>query len=185
MIIVVHRSSSARGDGTVVERHLTDAVPLVTDEIGDNLASPEGTTVSQGVLTFSDKLIAGLDAADVMVIGRPLDDFDPPATLKPRADLIARGGRTFEYGEHGPAGTLCDHPAHIVAASGGAPIVSPVAFGTTWMTAFLGWLGIRDVTTAAASSIMSDPEGIMAHAHAQGQELVAGGSAKRPSLQET
>ena len=63
--------------------------------------------------------------------------------------------------------------------------MSPVALGTTWMTAFLGWLGIRDVTTAAASSIMSDPEGIMAHAHAEGQELVAGGSAQRPSLQDT
>ena len=125
MTTVLHLSSSARGDesatrslgdalaaglagddGTVVERHLTDAVPLLTDEIGNNLASPEGTTDSQGVLTFSDQLIAELEAADVLVIGCPLYNFGPPAALKAWADLIARGGRTFEYGENGPAGTV-------------------------------------------------------------------------------
>ena len=193
MPTVLHLSSSARGDesatrslgdalaaglagdsGTVVERHLTDAVPLLTDEIGNNLASPEGTPDSQGVLAFSDQLISELDAADVLVIGCPLYNFGPPAALKAWADLIARGGRTFEYGENGPAGVLRDRPTYIVAASGGAPIGSPVDFGTTWLTAFLGWLGIRDVTTVAASSIMSDPEGIMAAAHAEVQQLIAG-----------
>ncbi|MEO0492806.1 MAG: hypothetical protein AAF081_05260 [Actinomycetota bacterium] len=62
----------------------------------------------------------------------------------------------------------------LVAASGGAPIGSPMDYGTTWLTVFLGWLGITSVQTIAASSIMSDPEGIMAAAHAQVQELVAG-----------
>lgn len=193
MTTVLHLSSSARGndsatrslgnalaeglagdDGTVVERHLTDAVPLLTDEIGNNLASPEGTTDSQGVLAFSDQLIAELDAADVLVIGCPLYNFGPPAALKAWADLIARGGRTFDYTEQGPTGTLRDRPAYIVAASGGAPIGSPADFGTTWLTAFLGWLGITSVEVVAASSIMSDPEGVMGAAHAQVQELIAG-----------
>ncbi|MEM9201811.1 MAG: NAD(P)H-dependent oxidoreductase [Actinomycetota bacterium] len=193
MTTVLHLSSSARGEdsatrslgdalatglagdaGTIVERHLTDAVPLLTDEIGNNLASPEGTADSQGVLTFSDQLIAELDAADVLVIGCPLYNFGPPAALKAWADLVARGGRTFEYGESGPAGTLRDRPAYIVAASGGAPIGSPMDFATPWLTTFLGFLGITSVQTIAASSIMSDPEAIIAAAHAEVQQLVAG-----------
>ena len=93
--------------------------------------------------------------------------------MKAWADLIARGGRTFEYGEQGPAGTLRDRPVYIIGASGGAPIGSPMDFGTTWLATFLGWLGLRNITTVSASSIMSDPEGVMAAAHAEVQQLIS------------
>ena len=193
MTTVLHLSSSARGDesatrslgnalaaglagdgATLVERHLTDAVPLLTDEVGNLLASPEGTSDSKGVLAMSDELIAELEAADVLVIGCPLYNFGPPAALKAWADLIARGGRTFAETPEGPKGTVADRPTYIVAASGGAPIGSPVDHGTTWLTTFLGWLGITSVETVAASQIMMDPEGVMTAAHARVQELLAG-----------
>lgn len=194
MTTVLHISSSARGDesatrslgntlaaglagddGIVVERHLTDGVPLLTDEIGNNLASPAGTTDSQGVLAVSEQLIAELKNADVVVIGCPMYNFGPPAALKAWADLVARAGHTFEYGETGPAGTVADRPTYVVTASGGAPVGSAFDFAANWLTVFLGFLGITSVTTVAASEIMSDPEGVMGAAHAQVQELIAAG----------
>lgn len=194
MTTVLHISSSARGDesatrtlgnalaaglagddGTIIERHLTDGVPLLTDEIGNILASPAGTTDSQGVLAISEQLIAELNAADAVVIGCPMYNFGPPASLKAWADLVARAGHTFEYGETGPAGTVADRPTYIVTASGGAPVGSPFDFAANWLQVFLGFLGISSVQTVAASEIMSDPEGVMAGAFAQVQELVAAG----------
>ena len=194
MTTVLHISSSARGaesatrslgnelaaglagdDGTIIERHLTDGVPLLTDEIGNHLASPAGTTDSQGVLTISEQLIAELKAADVVVIGCPMYNFGPPAALKAWADLVARAGHTFEYGESGPSGIVGDRPTYIVAASGGAPVGSPVDYATTWLATFLGFLGITSVETVAASGIMSDPEAIMGAAHAHVRELIAAG----------
>ena len=111
--------------------------------------------------------------ADVVVIGCPMYNFGPPAALKAWADLVARAGHTFEYGEQGPAGTVGDRPTYIVTASGGAPVGGPVDFASNWLTVFLGFLGITSVTTVAASAIMSDPDGVMGAAHAQVQELIA------------
>ncbi len=194
MTTVLHISSSARGaesatrslgdalalglagdDGVVIERDLTAAVPLLTVEACNGLASPKGTKESTGVLEVSDRLITELNAAEVLVIGCPLYNFGPPAALKAWADLIARNGITFGDTESGGlVGLLEDRPAYIVSASGGAPIGSDFDLATTWLRAFLGFLGIRSVELVGASGIMMNPEGVMAAAHQRVAELIAG-----------
>lgn len=49
------------------------------------------------VLTESDALVAELKAADVIVIGAPMYNFGPPATLKAWIDNIVRVGLTFGF----------------------------------------------------------------------------------------
>lgn len=193
MTSVLHISSSARGaesatralgdplaaglagdDGVVIERDLTAAVPLLTAEVGNNLAAPVGTVDTAGVLAVSDALIAELLATDALVIGCPLYNFGPPAALKAWADLIAREGHTFRQGETGLVGMLEDRPTYIVAASGGVPLDSEFDLATPWLRTFLGFLGITSVTVVGAAGLMIDPEGVMAAAREQIADLVSG-----------
>ena len=95
------------------------------------------------------------------MIGVPIYNFGPPAALKAWADLVARAGTTFRYTESGPEGLVADKPAYVIVASGGVPVGSPMDYSSTWLTTFLGFLGIGDVTMLAAGQLNVDPEGAL------------------------
>lgn len=125
------------------------------------LAAADRSPASAATLAFADDLIAELQAADVVVIGAPIYNFGVPAALKAWGDLVARAGTTFTYTEQGPVGLLHDRPTYIVAAAGGTPIGSDLDHGTTWLSFFLGFLGIRDVQVVAAEGLAVDaPAGL-------------------------
>jgi len=71
------------------------------------------------VISLSDTLIAELEAADEYVFGVPMHNFSIPSTVKLWIDQIVRAGRTFSYGESGPAGLLKNKKATFLIASGG------------------------------------------------------------------
>src|SRR5688572_2390543 len=84
---------AANPGARVIKRDLaTDPVPHLTDErFGAFLAKPgERTREQRAVVDYSDRLIAELKAADVIVIGLPLYNFGVPSTLKAYFDHIAR-----------------------------------------------------------------------------------------------
>ncbi|NQX94202.1 MAG: NAD(P)H-dependent oxidoreductase [Erythrobacter sp.] len=103
---------------------------------------------------IADKLIEELQAADTIVFSTPIYNFGVPAVLKAWADLVARAGTTFKYTENGPVGLLEGKKAYIAAASGGTPIGADFDFMSSWLTFFLGFLGIKDVEVIAADGIM-------------------------------
>ncbi len=156
----------ASDDDQIVVRDLEFGVPLLTADVTADMAalpadrSPESATA----LAFADQLIAELQAADVLVIGAPIYNFGVPAALKAWADLVARAGITFGYTEQGPVGLLADRPTYVVAAAGGTPIGSELDHGTTWLTFFLGFLGIRNVQVVAADGLAMDAEAGLARA---------------------
>ena len=76
------------------------------------------------------------------VIGLPIYNFGPPAAMKAWADLVARAGTTFRYTETGPEGLVANKPVYVIVASGGVPIGSPMDLSSTWLTTFLGFLGL-------------------------------------------
>lgn len=149
----------ATDDDRIVVRDLALGVPLlnadVTSDMG--LAPAARSAASSPTLAFADELISELQAADVIVIGAPIYNFGVPAALKAWADLVARAGETFAYTEQGPVGLLVDRPAYVVAAAGGTPIGSELDHGTTWLTLFLGFLGIQNVEVVAAEGLAVDP----------------------------
>ena len=121
-----------------------------------NLAPADERSADQAELAqIADTLIAELQAADTIVLSVPVYNFGVPAVVKAWADLVARAGTTFKYTENGPVGLLEGKKAYITTASGGTPIGSEMDFMSSWLTFFLGFLGIKDVEVIAADGIMS------------------------------
>lgn len=148
---------SGLGHAKLTTRDLsTNDIPYVdADRFAANLTPAADRTAEQADLAaISDTLIAELQAADTIVFSTPVYNFGVPAVLKAWADLVARAGTTFKYTETGPVGLLEDKKVYIAAASGGTPIGSDMDFMSSWLTFFLGFLGISDVEVIAADGIM-------------------------------
>lgn len=167
---------AAKLGANLVTRDLAaNDLPYVSAErFGANLTPAAERTPEQAELAaIADKLIAELQDADTIVIASPIYNFGPPATLKAWADLVARAGTTFQYTATGPEGLLTGKKAYIAIASGGTPVGADFDFMSRWLTFFLGFLGISDVTIIAADGIMGEgAEEKIAAAHAKVAELV-------------
>ena len=149
---------SLKGDGdTVTVRDLSrNDIPFVdAARFEANLTPVADRTPEQAELAaIADTLIEELQAADTIVFATPVYNFGVPAVVKAWADLVARAGTTFKYTENGPVGLLEGKKAYITAASGGTPIGADFDFMSSWLTFFLGFLGISEVEVIAADGIM-------------------------------
>lgn len=195
---ILHLTASIRGSEESVTRALStklverlaaqDGAQVVTRDLAANdlplvdaarfaaalTPAAERTAEQQALADVGDALIAELTAADTIVFGVPVYNFGAPATLKAWADLVARAGTTFRYTANGPEGLLTGKSAYIVVASGGTPVGGPAEFLTPWLTHFLGFLGITDVTVVAADGIMgAGGEEKIAAAHETIERLAA------------
>lgn len=103
------------------------------------------TPEQQAVVDYSDKIIAEIQAADVIVIGVPLYNFGVPSTLKAYFDHIARAGVTFKYTETGPVGLLESKPVYVIATRGGVHKGQPTDTQSQFLSNFLGFVGLKDV----------------------------------------
>jgi len=168
---------AAKSGATVTTRDLAaNDIPYVSAErFGANLTPAADRTPEQAELAaIADTLIAELQAADTIVIAAPVYNFGPPATLKAWADLVARVGTTFRYTATGPEGLLTGKKAYLAIASGGTPVGSDFDFMSRWLTFFLGFIGITDVTIVAADGIMGvDGEAKIAAAHETAAQIAA------------
>jgi len=143
------------GSIDVTDRDLADGMPFV-DEIWVGANSTSAAARSKGQhqkLACSDRLIAELQAADVVIIGAPIYNFSVPAVLKAWIDMVARAGVTFRYGDSGPQGLLKIKKAYLAFASGGVAINSPVDFASPYLRHVLGFLGIHDVEVFGADQL--------------------------------
>lgn len=124
--------------------------------------------------SIADALIAELQTADVIVFSSPIYNFGVPASLKAWADLVARAGTTFQYTPNGPEGLLKGKKAFIAVSSGGTPVGLDMDFMSSWLTFFLGFVGIHDVEIIAADGTMGgDGKAKIAAAHAKIAEINA------------
>lgn len=167
----------AAGGASVTTRDLAaNDLPYVSAErFAANLTPAADRTPEQAELAaIADTLIAELQAADAIVIASPVYNFGPPATLKAWADLVARAGTTFQYTANGPEGLLKGKKAYLAIASGGTPMGADYDYMSRWLTFFLGFLGITDVTMIAADGIMGvDGEEKIAAAKDAAQKIAA------------
>jgi FMN-dependent NADH-azoreductase len=156
-------------------RDLADGMTLIDEAWVDANFTPadQRTEAQRAVLTFSDELVAELQAADLVVIGLPIYNFGVPAAFKAWVDLVARAGVTFQYSETGPKGLLEGKRAIIAVASGGVEAGSEVDFATSYVRHLLAFIGITDVSIVAADRLMLDAEGTMKKALAQVEALSA------------
>lgn len=116
-------------------------------------------------LRLSDELVRQLFAADILVIGAPLINFTIPSQLKAWVDFITRPGVTFSYGDQGPIGKVTGKKIYIAMSSGGVYSEGPGKandFVAPYLKAFLGFLGMSDVTVVRAEGLKVP--GIQEHA---------------------
>jgi FMN-dependent NADH-azoreductase len=165
---LVDRLVSRLGDVEIVDRDVAQGVPQISENTLGAMWTPadQRTDEQNTELADADRFIDELMNADAVVIGLPIYNFGPPAALKAWADLVARAGTTFRYTESGPEGLVPSKPVYVVVASGGVPVGSGMDMSSTWLTTFLGFLGLTDVTVVAAGQLNVDPENAMKAAEA-------------------
>ncbi len=152
---VINALEDRYGSASVVKRDLNDGIGFVDETwIAANFRPADERTASERErLAESDRLVAELEAADVIVIGAPIYNFGVPATLKAWVDQVARARVTFRYTDAGPEGLLEGKKAYVVIASGGVPVDAAVDFATPYLRHALGFLGIHDVEVIAADRL--------------------------------
>ncbi|MEE9446896.1 MAG: NAD(P)H-dependent oxidoreductase [Arenicellales bacterium] len=142
----------------IIERDLNQGIHFVS-EASLNAVSTETRDrddEQQELATLADAMIEELLQADTIVLGVPIYNFGPPASLKAWADLVARAGTTFKYSEKGPVGLLENKKVYLVAVSGSTVVDSEIDFMTPWLRFFLGFIGITEIELIVADEVFSE-----------------------------
>jgi FMN-dependent NADH-azoreductase len=138
-------------DARIVFRDLAaNPPPLVDAGFCAAILGPPGEVPP--ALLMSETLIQELEAADILVIATPMNNYGVPAVLKAWVDQIVRIHRSFASTPGGKVGKLSDRPAWLIVASGGwftgpSPSGAPAQpdFLTHYMRAVLETIGISDL----------------------------------------
>ncbi len=137
-------------DSTVVTRDLTTTpLPFVDlPWIAGAFSSPDRQTdAHKAALGVSDDLIAELKAADHIVLGTPMYNFNIPANVKAWIDHIVRYGVTFSASYEG---LLKGKKVTVIVASGS--VYTPGShmelfdLETGYLKHIFGFIGLTDVT---------------------------------------
>jgi FMN-dependent NADH-azoreductase len=131
--------------------HLSPAVLRTFFIPGDQLTEEEKESIR-----FSDEVVKQLLAADIIVIGAPLYNLTIHTSLKAWIDHITRAGITFGYGENGPVGKVTGKKVYVAMSSGGVYSEGPGKasdFVAPYLNAFLGFLGMTDLTVFRAEGL--------------------------------
>lgn len=126
---------------------------------------------------ISDEMVQELLAADTLVIGTGLINFNIYSSLKTWIDHVARAGLTFKYTESGPVGLATGKKAYLVLAAGGIYSSGPGApmnHAVPYLKTVLGFMGITDIETIYVEGLAYGPEAAekaIAAAHAKVAEL--------------
>lgn len=157
----------------VTTRDLADPPPPVDRawiEANTTLAkdrSPE----QAATLALSEVLIGEIEAADLLILGLPVYNFAPPASLKLWIDQVCRARRTFVYSEGGPKGLMKGKRAIVCFVSGGTAFGSRIDFASGYIRHILGFIGIEEVSFVTADRHFMD-DGALGRADAAADAIV-------------
>ncbi|MDS1139182.1 NAD(P)H-dependent oxidoreductase [Pusillimonas sp. SM2304] len=146
---IVERLLAGSPGASVTRRDLgREPIPHADPGYATALSSADALAagLSNGALQLSEQLIQEVEAADVLVIGTPMNNFTVPSVLKAWIDQILRIGRTFAASPTGKIGLLQDRPVFIGIASGGVftgDRANQPDFLTPYLTAALGCVGLN------------------------------------------
>ena len=149
-------------EGQVIRRDLTTSdLPLLTAEwIGASRTPAESQTLAQReALTYSDTLIAELEAADEYVFGVPMHNFTLASAFRLWIDQIARANKTFSYATGTPVGLLTGKKATFLIASGAdygpGSAMASYNFVEPYLRTMFGFLGVTDTHFHAAGGVQA------------------------------
>ena len=137
--------------GASISRRDLAAAPLphASPDYATALSSPATLAAPpRGALELSEALIQEVEAADMIVIGTPMNNLTVPSVLKAWIDQILRAGRTFTSTPAGKMGMLPDRPVFIGIASGGVfsgDRANQPDLLTPYLTVVLGSIGLKSL----------------------------------------
>lgn len=182
MTKILHLDSSAKSQGSVTRTLTADAVaqlqknhagatvvyhdltknplPHISPEfLGGIFGMPE--LANHETVKLSDKLVAEIFDADVIVIGAPMYNFGIPSQLKAWIDHVLRAGKTFKYVDNAPVGLVTGKKVIIAVGTGGiyaeGPMV-PYDHVVPYLKQALGFIGITDVSVVRAEKQAFGPD---------------------------
>lgn len=157
----VDRWRNRHAHGRVIVRDLAhEPVPHLTAEAfrGFSARPSERTPAQQAAVALSDRLIAELERADLIVLGLPMYNFGVPSSLKAYFDYVARAGVTFRYTEEGAQGLLAGRGAIVFSTRGGNYAGTPNDTEARYVEQFLNFIGIAPVEFVYAEGLAIGPE---------------------------
>jgi len=156
---IIEKIQQKYPESTIAELNLVEQqIPHLSPEVLQSFFTPtENLSEEQKQsIRLSDEFIAQLFKADILVIGAPLINFTIPAQLKAWIDHITRPGITFGYTERGPVGKVTGKKIYVAMSSGGVYSEGPGKvndFVAPYLSAFLGFLGMTDLTVFRAEGL--------------------------------
>lgn len=173
----------AAADSTAVITHRdlanTPIAHLDTDTTNALRKAPADRTEAEAeAARISDELVAELLAADSIIIGTGLINFNIYSGLKSWIDNVARAGITFRYTENGPEGLVTGKKVYVILASAGIYSDGPAAamnHATPYLKTVLGFMGMTDIEFINVEGLAFGPEAAekaIADAEAKVEELV-------------
>jgi len=144
------------GKENVLVRDLAaNPLPVLDMSVMTALNTPEEqrSDEQKHLAELSDTIISELKSADKLVIAAPMYNFMVPTQLKNWFDIIARAGVTFRYTETGPVGLLEDKKVVVVTTRGGMHKDSERNSIESYITSFLGFVGITCVEFVYAEGL--------------------------------
>jgi FMN-dependent NADH-azoreductase len=168
-------------DAKIVRRDVgSDPVPHLTAETVGAIRGAAHTPAEQEALALSDRLVAEVKEADLIVIGAPMYNFGMSSTLKAWFDHVLRAGVTFRYTQDGPEGLVKGKRAVVIETRAGLYSEGPAAAMDSQephIRTLLGFMGIDDVKFIRAEKLAFGPESAsaaIAEAAAQLRDVAAG-----------
>jgi FMN-dependent NADH-azoreductase len=158
---IVDRVAVLCRDAQIVTRDLaSDPPPHPDRNLYEAILTP--TPDDDPRFALSETYIRELEAADVVVIGTPVNNFCVPSTLKAWIDHIVRIRRTFQSTSEGKIGLLRDRPFVVASAHGGYVSSPPMQpdFLTPYLQVIFATIGIRSVEFVRLEGMARGPEAV-------------------------
>jgi FMN-dependent NADH-azoreductase len=164
--LLTDKLAAAHQPSTVTVRDLTvePRLPHIDEHFATGrtlLPTDSATPEQQAALAISDRLIAELTAANVIVIASSMINFSISSTLKTYIDYVVRPGVTFRYTAAGPEGLLTGRKVYLVQARGGKYAQDPAKasnFQEPYLRRILEFIGLTDVTPVVVEGVAFGPE---------------------------
>lgn len=153
----------------MVRRDLVaEPVPHIVDQtiLGYYTPAEQLTPELRAATALSDRLIAELQSADVLLLTVPMYNFSVPSALKAWIDQIVRIGHTFSYDGKNFAGLVKIKRAYVLCAYGAGGYTDGGPFSAynllePYLKSLLGFLGILEVQFFAVQATTADPATVL------------------------
>jgi FMN-dependent NADH-azoreductase len=169
--------AAAYPEARIVRRDVgADPVPHLTHATVAAIKGEPATEAELAARALSDKLVAELAEADLLVIASPMYNFGMSSTLKAWFDHVLRAGIAFRYTSEGPEGLFKDKKAVLIESRAGFYSEGDAAVmdgQEPHIRNLLGFMGITEVAVVRAEKLAFGPEAVEASIAAASEALGA------------